>query len=191
MKLKKLLNIIKETHVANIMNVSGGVLFSNGENIYLAKDMPSIYSAEEFGAIFEIDEDKLPTFTVNIDGAFRMVEEFKGIKRGISLEKGGSFSFGGLRCVLFKKADARQLSINEINSGTEADFSGYIAIDPDMFSPISDGIISYEYISFFGKGAICAIENGSPVAVVKPLEVTQENIEFLDLVREGLSEYYK
>ena len=191
MKLKKIFNIIKETHVANIMNVPGGVLFSNGENVYLVKDMPAIHSAEEFGAIFELDADKLPAFTVNVDGAFRIVEEFTNILQGISLKKVGSFSFGGLRCVLFKKADARQLSIGELDGGDETGLPGYIAVHPDALSPISDGIISFEYIKFLGSGCVCAFENGSPVAVIRPRVIETESIEHIRDICEGLSKYYK
>lgn len=191
MKLKKILNIIKETFKADIMNVDGGVLFSNGESLYMCHDMPSIYCSEEFGAIFEIDDDKLPAFTVNIDSAYDMKNAFVHIGRGIPLERGGSFSFAGLRCVLFKKADARQLSIEDSVRNDETVLCGYIAIDPEALSPIRDGIISYEYISFLGKGAVCAIENGLPVAVIRPLNVTDENIELIDRVSEGLKLYYK
>ena len=191
MKLKKILNVIKKNHKADIMNVGGGVLFSNGESLYMCRDMPAIYSSEEFGVIFEIDEDKLSAFTVNIDSAEEVRNAFMSIGSGIPLERGGSFSYGGLRCILFKKADARQITIEETVRNAETDLSGYIAIDPEELSPIRDGIISFEYISFLGEGAVCAYENGSPVAVIKPLSVTDENIGFIRKICEGLSKYYK
>ena len=163
-----LLNVIKETHKSDIINVGGGVLFSNGESLYMCRDMPAIYSSEEFGVIFEIDENKLHAFTVNIDSAEEVRNAFMSIGSGIPLERGGSFSFGGLRCVLFKKVAARQITIEETVRCAETDLSGYIAIDPEELSPIRDGIISFEYISFLGEGAVCAYENGSPVAVIRP-----------------------
>ncbi len=191
MKLKKLFKIIKHFHSINIYNVNCGVLIGDGSNLYLIRDMPALYDIAEFGTVFEIDREELSKYNVRIDDSTGLERDFLSINRGIPLEKGGTFSFGGLRCVLFKKAEQRQLTLEGCGNDAENDFSGYIAIEPDMLSPISDGIISFEYIRFLGVGCVCAFENGAPVAVIRPREIEPESIEHLRTLAEGLSQYYK
>ncbi len=190
MKLKKIFNIIKKTHCVDILNVSGSVILALDSCIYSVKDMPALLSAEEFGAVFEIEPDKLSGYDIHIDLEREKERAFLSLGRGVPLERDGAFSFGGLRCVLFKKAEQRQLTLEGCENSAENVFSGYIAIDPDMLTPISDGIISFEYIKFLGSGCVCAFENGSPVAVVRPRVIEPESIEHIREICEGLGAYY-
>lgn len=190
MRLKKIFDICKKKKTVSILNISGGVLFCSDDSIYLVKDMPSILSLQEFGAIFEIDADELSKWKISIDEESVKLRGFKSIERGIGLERGGSLSFGSLRCILFKKADRRQLSFTEPEESPEKQFEGCIAADPEKLSPIRDGIISFEFISFLGKGCICALENGAPCAVIEPCEINEENISFINTVAEELTKFY-
>lgn len=190
MKLKKIFKIIKNSKRVDVLNVSGAVIFALDSCIYSAKDMPALLSDEEFGAVFEIEPDKLSGFDIHIDSETERQRAFLSIDRGVPLEKLGSFCFGGLSCVLFKKAEQRQLTLEGSYSSAENDFSGYIAVDPAMLTPISDGIISFEYIQFLGGGCVCAFENGSPVAVVRPRVIDPESIEHIREICEGLGAYY-
>lgn len=190
MKLKKIFNVIKDSKKVDIMNVPGAVIFAGGPYVFSVKDMPALLSAEEFGAIFEIEADKLCDWEIHIDSETERERAFLSVGRGVPLEKAGSISFAGIRCVLFKKAEERQLSFDEDNAEADTGLRGYIAIDPDMLSPVCDGIVSFEYIRFLGAGCVLAYENSSPVAVIRPREIESESLELMRDICEGLGAYY-
>lgn len=189
MKLQKIFDIIKKGQRVDIANCPGGVIFSSDCGHYFVRDLPSINTAEEFAAIFEIDSDKLPSWKIGID-SHRMAEVFMNIKRGLPLERGGALSFGSLKCVLFSKTSTSQISFIDSADDFKREFEGFIAIEPEKLNPLKDGIISFEYIEILGKVHICAKENGSTVALLPPMDVNEDNIRFIGTVAEELGKYY-